>query len=445
MAFKKIKLNREGATRLGKKARDMWNENWDIIEGAIGTLDDYLSAWFSDVEKTLADYKTWMLAKFKDQDDRIDNVIINADGTNNAEMIDARQSSIDGTLHATVRARLQYDFDLVQQGIGNIEDLFEDQNFIRLPISKVFAIEHNQYGYPSVRVMSGKYGVGTVPLGTEPQGFGGASSNSVNCDVEYQDMNSLSVTVPLAYAMTNPTIERISENEYILVEGINTLIITVGNKAEANVETFVTRTMMSDFNTPPKISNSMLENKNDFRYGLSTATSVELPTVPWGAGEQIHIDGIKSLDGVSANLSRVGTGVITQWLIKYDVLWILEQNFPYIFKGVTTTAEKVSIAKRVIIGNSWMVWAKGSGPNGNLVTVKTLNASGAWVDLTSGTNTTNTIKGIGTGFFDPNRITSDGYLCMLAHAEASDGTTASAVSIDYANITLTARVPFAKK
>ncbi|MEG2294853.1 MAG: BppU family phage baseplate upper protein [Carnobacterium sp.] len=198
-------------------------------------------------------------------------------------------------------------------------------------------------------------------------------------------------------------------------------------------------TIKSDFNTPPKISNSMLENKNDFRYGLSTATSVQLPTAAWGAGEQGHIDGIKKLDGVSASLSRVGTGVICQWLIKYDVLWILEQNFPYIFKGVPTTAEKVSIAKRVITGNSWMVWAKGSGPSGNLVTVKTLNASGSWVDLTSGSNTTNTIKGIGSSFFDPNRITSDGYLYMLAHAEASNATIASSVSIDYTNIDLTVK------
>ena len=230
MAFKKIKLNREGATRLGKKARDMWNENWDRIEGAVGSLDDYLNDWFATVGQTLADFKEWMLNKAKEQDERIDNLTINTDGNNIAEVVDARRSAIDGTFHTTLRNRLIYDFNLVQQGIGNLEDLVEDQNFVRLPISEVFSIKHNQYGYPSVRVMHGEYGVGTVPLGTEPQGFGGASSKSINCDIEYQNMNSLSVTVPLAYAMTNPRIERISENKYILVEGINTLIITIESK-----------------------------------------------------------------------------------------------------------------------------------------------------------------------------------------------------------------------
>lgn len=440
MAFKKIKLNREGATRLGKKARDMWNENWDIIEGAIGTLDDYLSAWFSDVEKTLADYKTWMLAKFKDQDDRIDNVIINADGTNNAEMIDARQSSIDGTLHATVRARLQYDFDLVQQGIGNMEDLFEDQNFIRLPISKVFAIEHNQYGYPSVRVMSGKYGVGTVPLGTEPQSFGGASSNSVNCDVEYQDMNSLSVTVPLAYAMTNPTIERISENEYILVEGINTLIITIGNKAEANVETFVTKTMMSDFNG--KVEASIIENSHTFK--RSSSPTLQLPSGTWVENTQANYDSIMGLDGVVARYAYGTSTANAAMLFSWDVLWILEKNFPSIFKNTITDAEKVEFVKRIITGKRSSVWGLGSGPSGNLLQAKELLANGTWGSLAS-TNTTNQIREISTTFLDVNRITSDGKSYMLVNAEASDGTTASAVSIDYASITLTARVPFAKK
>lgn len=352
-----------------------------------------------------------------------------AETTDGAEVIDAR-TGLRGTSWATLKGRL----DSMQA----IDDKLN-------PVSEVFSIEHNQFGYPTVRVLSLEYGLGVVPLESEPV-FGGSSTVTINCDVEYVDRNNLKVKVPIGYAMTNPTTERISANEYLLVEGIKSLIIEVGTKAEANVETFVTREILSDFNTPPKISNSLLENKNDFRYGLSAATSVQLPTAVWGAGEQVHINGIKSLDGVSANLSRLGVGMIGQWLTKYDAIWILEQIFPTIFKNALTTANKVAIAKKVITKFQYKVWARASGPTNTLCSHSLYNpTSNSWGASTtsSGANITQRII-TSNNASTPAYLTSDGFYYFVIYAEASDGTKASTVSTDYSSITITARVPFSK-
>ncbi|MHC5552263.1 glycerophosphodiester phosphodiesterase family protein [Carnobacterium maltaromaticum] len=198
-------------------------------------------------------------------------------------------------------------------------------------------------------------------------------------------------------------------------------------------------TVTSDFNTPPKISNSVLENKNDFRYGLTAATSVQLPTAVWGAGEQVHIDGIKKLDGVSANLSIIGTGAIGQWLTKYDALWILERNFPQIFKNATTTAEKVTIAKSKITKFQCNVWAKASGPTNTLCSHSLYNpSSNSWGASTTSSGTSITQRIItSNNASTPAYLTNDGFYYFVTYAEASNGTIASSVLTDYTNMSLT--------
>lgn len=149
--------------------------------------------------------------------------------TVDSEVINAR-IDIRGFVYKTLKERL----DSMQAVLDKLN-----------PVSAVFTIEHNQFNYPAVRVLAVSYGLGVVSLESEPV-FGGSTTVSVNCDVEYLDRNSLVVKVPLAYAMTNPTIERISPNEYLLVEGVNSLVIVVGNSSEANVETVIINNMKGE-------------------------------------------------------------------------------------------------------------------------------------------------------------------------------------------------------
>lgn len=193
-------------------------------------------------------------------------------------------------------------------------------------------------------------------------------------------------------------------------------------------------TVMSDFNG--KIGGSDLENRNNTLYGGTTWTDLKLPDAAWLVPTQSNIDNLSAIDGLTAKLTRVGgVGVIAQWLFSYDVLWIFEQNFPSIFRGMATTAEKIAFVKRAITGKRSSIRGLGSGPSGNLLQAKELLANGNWGSLAS-TNTTNQIREIYTTFLDVERITSDGKYHMLVNAEASDGKTASSVSIDYANIEL---------
>lgn len=350
-----------------------------------------------------------------------------AETTDGAEVIDAR-TGLRGTSWPTIKGRL----DSMQA----IDDKLN-------PVSEVFSIEHNQFGYPTVRVLSLEYGLGVVPLESEPV-FGGSSTVTINCDVEYVDRNNIKVKVPIGYAMTNPTTERISANEYLLVEGIKSLIIEVGTKAEANVETFITKEIESDFTG--KIAGSNVENANNFFYGGSNWQSIMLPSAVWGDAAQIHIDGIKKLDGVSANLSRNAAGLTGQWLKKYDALWILEKSFPRIFKNATTTASKVAIAKKLITKFQYKVWAKASGPTNTLCTHSIYNPNlSAWGATFTSTGP-NIVERTITSANDstPVYMTNEGFYYFISYAEASDGTKASSVSIDYTNITITARVPFSK-
>lgn len=198
-------------------------------------------------------------------------------------------------------------------------------------------------------------------------------------------------------------------------------------------------TIKSDFTG--KISNSVLENKNDFRYGMSTATSVQLPTATWGEGEQIHMDGIKKLDGISANLARTGDGIIGQWLTKYDALWILERNIPLIFLNSTTMSEKVALAKNKIKKFQYTVNAKASGPTGTLCTHSMFNPiSSSWGASTTSTGINITQRVIGSANAStPAYLNADGCYYFASYAEPSNGTTASSISIDYTSIELTVK------
>ena len=309
------------------------------------------------------------------------------------------------------------------------------------PVSEVFSIEHNQNCYPVVRVLAFENGLGIGPLGVN---LGGSNTITVNCDTEYMGRNSLKVKVPLAFAMTNPTTERISANEYLLVEGVKSLIIEVGTKAEANVETFVTREILSDFNTPPKIAGSNVENGNKI-LGHNAAT-VQLPSAFTSEASQAGYDLVKLLDGKTYDARYTVSTRIAQQLILFDALWILEENFPQIFKNATTTAEKVAIAKNLIKKFQYKVWAKASGPTGTLCTHSMFNPiSALWVATVTSTGNNILERGIGSANTStPAYLNPDGNYYFASYAEASNGIVASSVSIDYTNITITARVPFSK-
>ncbi|WP_413480902.1 hypothetical protein, partial [Carnobacterium maltaromaticum] len=336
-----------------------------------------------------------------------------AETTDFAEVIDAR-TGLRGTSWPTIKGRL----DSMQA----IDDKLN-------PVSEIFSIEHNQNCYPVVRVLAFENGLGIGPLGVN---LGGSNTTTVNCDVEYMGRNNLKIKVPLSFAMTNPITERISANEYLLVEGIKSLIIEVGTKAEANVETFITKEIESDFTG--KIAGSNVENANNLKWNHKA--TLGLPIDSWNSATQTYINMLYKLDNVAFAVTTAtgASGLMPQTLIEFNIFRILEQNFPSIFKSVATDSEKLSIVKNSVNSLKYDVFGIGKSPaNNTIYTVAWKHEDNLYGNQKIVTGTT--IQNVGnslTGDYMKAFFTPKGFLNIVVYANASSELVASKVSVDYA-------------
>nr|WP_315527266.1 BppU family phage baseplate upper protein [Carnobacterium maltaromaticum] len=193
-------------------------------------------------------------------------------------------------------------------------------------------------------------------------------------------------------------------------------------------------TVKSDFTG--KIAGSDIENANNLNW--THKDSLLSPTGSgWNAASQVYINMLYKLDNVVFPVTASASGLMPQTLIKFNALWVLEQNFPQIFKNATTTEEKVTIARSKITSTTVNAYAKGSGPSGNKVNAQ-VYYNNAWIG--DSTNTSNSISKIGFSqnnpISAPRYIHTDGYCYLLVYGEASNGTIASIASVDYAKFEL---------
>ncbi|WP_413509269.1 hypothetical protein [Carnobacterium maltaromaticum] len=198
-------------------------------------------------------------------------------------------------------------------------------------------------------------------------------------------------------------------------------------------------TIKSDFNTPPKIAGSIVENENIFK--RNSSVGLQLPSHnTWGENSQAHYDAIKKLDDTVATFSYSSEGAVAAGGIPWNILWILEKNFPLIFKNISTTIGKVAIAKNKITYLDINAHGKGLGPNGNKFYLNAFNTtSGAWA--TPVNHASSAISKLTYSYHKADILLSnEGIINVAIYADATNGTTASSVSIDYANIEL--RVKF---
>lgn len=197
-------------------------------------------------------------------------------------------------------------------------------------------------------------------------------------------------------------------------------------------------TIKSDFNTPPKIAGSNVENANAFK--RNSSVGLQLPSHnTWGENSQAHYDAIKKLDDTVATFSYSSEGAVAAGGIPWNVLWFLEKNFPLIFKNATSTLEKVAIAKNKITNLNLNAYGKGSGPNGNKFYLNAFNvARAAWATPVS--HALSTIGKLTYSYHRPDiLLSSEGLINVAIYTDSSNGTVASSVSIDYPNIELTVK------
>ena len=116
-------------------------------------------------------------------------------------------------------AKAQTDMD------SNIEEIIRTGINEMKATEDLPAIEHNLLGYPNVQVLYWEYGIGLSGLANEPTGLGGSNVKKIPHSVEYLDLFSFKVKVPMNFKMVNPTVTKIDNRTIRFIEAYKVIEI----------------------------------------------------------------------------------------------------------------------------------------------------------------------------------------------------------------------------
>lgn len=182
-----------------------------------------------------------------------------------------------------------------------------------------------------------------------------------------------------------------------------------------------------------KVPGSTAENPNVARQSPGQTFLPPLTTGEFGVNGYGKIE-LQNNDPLV--LSTLSDGASMQIQLEYAVLESAKRDFPGIFEGLNEV-ERDKKLRGIVSILAPSVWAKGSGPAGKKLTVslwrKTLNQ---WVTVANRNDAEIAkieIKMTDFGW----ALGNDGFLNLALNTEASNGTTPSAVSVDYASLVVT--------
>lgn len=183
----------------------------------------------------------------------------------------------------------------------------------------------------------------------------------------------------------------------------------------------------SNANFVGKVAGSSTENphRSSAVYGsTSLATPSAADTV------QAVYDALKSIDLSRVVVSNTGSGHVSQQLFSFNIVEHIQRTYGNI-PGVTT-AEKVTWLRNNLSKLTFNWWGFGSSVGGNKANISFWNGS-SWTYWTSNSaNTPSKSSIISTGI--ASLVQTDGFAYFVAYADASDGTTASVINTDYAEL-----------
>lgn len=137
------------------------------------------------------------------------------------------------------------------------------------------------------------------------------------------------------------------------------------------------------------------------------------------------------------------TGLVGQAKFKFDLVTAIEKEHPHMFKGLTTTKQKVDVLKAKIQELKFNVWARGEGTNGNIQIGSSLSNVDS-IDTRETKDIGETTEFARAEFYsDSNyacaqRINDDGtVLYWLCGSTVSDSLPQPKVIIDYVNLEYT--------
>ncbi|HAP4707740.1 TPA: structural protein [Enterococcus faecalis] len=160
-------------------------------------------------EKILNDFKNYVAKAQTDMDSNIEEIIQSGNGKVNA---------FDVLIHEWFAA-LKNELDTNQA--SNLQNQINEMKATEdLP-----AIEHKLRGYPNVQVLYWEYGIGLSGLANEPTGLGGSNVKKIPHSVEYLDLFSFKVKVPMNFKLVNPTVTKIDSRTIRFIEAFKVIEI----------------------------------------------------------------------------------------------------------------------------------------------------------------------------------------------------------------------------
>lgn len=160
-------------------------------------------------EKILNDFKNYVAKAQTDMDSNIEEIIQSGNG---------KVSAFNVLIHEWFAA-LKNELDTNQA--SNLQNQINEMKATQdLP-----TIEHKLRDYPKVRVLYWEYGIGLAGLANEPTGLGGSNVKKIPHSVEYLDLFSFKVKVPMNFKMVNPTIIKIDSRTIRFIEAYKVIEI----------------------------------------------------------------------------------------------------------------------------------------------------------------------------------------------------------------------------
>lgn len=192
---------------------------------------------------------------------------------------------------------------------------------------------------------------------------------------------------------------------------------------------------MSDFTG--KVRGSLTENANVFYQNRGEAIFKATDFVSNNERNQEHIDNIKKLDNVQSEYGVNIDKQMVMYMFSYNLIDIITRRLGESYwtaQGARSVAEKAEIIREKAHSDIGNIWGFGSSPTGNKLSVAVwAYTNSAWQGgLTHNKNSVTKIARRTDNL--KVYMSNEGIMNFIAYAEPSDGTVASTVNIDYANI-----------
>ena len=165
--------------------------------------------------------------------------------------------------------------------------------------------------------------------------------------------------------------------------------------------------------------------------------------ITYEASADMYNETQSGADGLSAVLTPSGTGNVGQAKCKFDLVTAIEREHPHLFKGLTTTKQKVDVLKAKMQELKFNVWCRTEGASGYIEIGSSLSNVDAIDALQMKDVGQTTEFALATYHSENNaesakRINDDGTILYFMHGTTADATyTAPKVIIDYVNLEYT--------